>query len=61
MRGPGWGDKVIVVTASSCSFPKRELNEARAFCEQNGIIHIVCRSEGLNIEGSRQNPEVLCQ
>lgn len=31
------GDKVIAVTASSCSFPKRELEEAKAFCEKNGI------------------------
>lgn len=28
------GDKVIAVTASSCSFPKRELEEAKAFCEK---------------------------
>lgn len=36
------GDNVVAVTASSCSFPKRELRKAQAFCEQNGIRHIVC-------------------
>ena len=31
------GDKCVAVTASSCSFPERELKEAKAFCEANGI------------------------
>ena len=39
------GDKVIAVTASSCSFPKRELEEAKAFCEKNGIRQIIVESE----------------
>lgn len=28
------GDRVIAVTAKSCSFPKRELEEAKAFCKK---------------------------
>lgn len=54
------GDKVIAVTASSCSFPKRELEEAKKFCEETGIRHIVCHSEELDIEGFRQNPKNRC-
>lgn len=54
------GDKVIAVTAKSCSFPKRELNEAIAFCEKEGIRHFVCESEELNIEGFAQNPRNRC-
>lgn len=54
------GDKVIAVTAQSCSFPKRELNEAVAFCEKEGIRHFVCESEELNIEGFAQNPKNRC-
>lgn len=54
------GDKAIAVTASSCSFPERELNEAKAFCEANGITHIVCKSEELDIDGFRQNPKNRC-
>lgn len=54
------GDKVLAVTAASCSFPERELNEAKAFCEKNGIRHIVCHSEELDIEGFRQNPKNRC-
>lgn len=44
-------DHVIAVTASSCSFPKRELEEAKQFCKEQGIRHIVCKSEELDIEG----------
>ena len=29
------GDKAVAVTASSCSFPERELHEAEAFCKEN--------------------------
>ena len=54
------GDKVIAVTASSCSFPVRELNEAKQFCEENGITHVICKSEELDIEGFRQNPKNRC-
>lgn len=54
------GDKAIAVTASSCSFPARELNEAKEFCEKNGIKHVVCKSEELDIEGFRQNPTNRC-
>lgn len=39
------GDQVIAVTAQSCSFPKRELEEAKAFCKKEGIKHIICESE----------------
>ena len=38
------GDKAIAVTAQSCSFPKRELTEAKTFCEKEGIRHIICES-----------------
>lgn len=54
------GDRVLAVTASSCSFPARERREAQAFCEASGIRHIVCESEELEIEGFRQNPKNRC-
>ena len=53
-------DKVIAVTASSCSFPERELKEATEFCKENGVRHIVCKSEELDIDGFRQNPKNRC-
>lgn len=54
------GDQVIAVTAASCSFPVRELKEAKAYCEKNGIRHVVCQSEELDIDGFRQNPKNRC-
>ena len=53
-------ENVIAVTASSCSFPERELKEAKEFCEKNGVRHIVCKSEELDIDGFRQNPKNRC-
>ena len=54
------GDKAIAVTARSCSFPVRELNEAKAFCEAQGIEHIIVESEELSIDGFSQNPKNRC-
>ncbi|MFV0414307.1 MAG: ATP-dependent sacrificial sulfur transferase LarE [Oscillospiraceae bacterium] len=54
------GNKAIAVTARSCSFPKRELQEAEDFCLRNGIFHVVCDSEELEIEGFSHNPTNRC-
>ena len=54
------GDGVLAVTARSCSYPKRELNEATAFCRAKGIRHVVCDSEELSIEGFANNPKNRC-
>ena len=54
------GDQVIAVTAQSCSFPKRELNEAKAFCGERQIRHFICESEELDIEGFSHNPRNRC-
>lgn len=54
------GDRAIAVTAQSCSFPKRELNEAEQFCKKEGIRHFICESEELEIEGFSQNPPNRC-
>ena len=54
------GDKAIAVTARLCSFPERELNEAKEFCKEHGIRQFVFDSEELNIEGFSQNPKNRC-
>ncbi|MDR1800953.1 MAG: ATP-dependent sacrificial sulfur transferase LarE [Lachnospiraceae bacterium] len=53
-------DNCIAVTARSCSFPKRELDEAIAFCNNEGITHYICDSEELEIEGFSKNPVNRC-
>jgi len=54
------GDKAIAVTARSHSFPKREQDEAAAFCAREGIRQVVVDSEELTIPGFRQNPTNRC-
>lgn len=54
------GDKAIAVTAKPHSFPDRELAEARAFCESEGIRHIIVEVDELSIEGFRENPPDRC-
>ena len=54
------GNRVIAVTARSCSFPERELEEAIEFAKANGITHKLVDSEELEIEGFSQNPLNRC-
>lgn len=54
------GNQAIAVTASSCSFPERELKEAEEFCRREGIRHFVCESEELDIDGFSKNPKNRC-
>lgn len=53
-------DKVIAVTASSSTFPQREMNEAISFAKQNNIKHMIVKSEELDIEGFSKNPKDRC-
>ena len=54
------GEKAIAVTARSHSFPKREQDEAAAFCARERIRQVVVDSEELAIPGFRQNPTNRC-
>jgi uncharacterized protein len=54
------GSRAIAVTARSYSFPERELKDAAAFCQRENIIHIICDSEELSIDGFSENPVNRC-
>ena len=54
------GPKAVAVTARSFMFPKRELTEASAFCEKEGIAHLVLNLDELEIEGFSANPVNRC-
>ena len=54
------GDKAIAVTACPRSFPKRELDEADAFCRAEGIEHIHVEKDELSIPGFSENPKDRC-
>ena len=53
------GDKAIAITATSGFYPKRESNEAAAFCQANGIKQITIASDELAIPEIRQNPSSI--
>ena len=54
------GDRVVAATARSRSFPKRELDEAAAFCRAEGVRHEIIDSEELDIPGFAENPPDRC-
>ncbi len=54
------GDKAVAVTARSCFFPARELQEAAAFCESEGIEQIVADYEPLSVDNVNENPKNRC-
>lgn len=54
------GDQAIAVTAAPVFIPLRELEEARTFCREQGIRHIVIPAENLSIDGVRHNPPDRC-
>ena len=54
------GERAVAATAKSASFPERELQEAIAFCEREGISQILTESGELEAEGYRENPKNRC-
>lgn len=54
------GDKVIAITATSSTYPERELKEAIEYAKNMGTKHIVITSEELNIDGFADNPKNRC-
>ncbi len=54
------GDRLIAVTGVDASVPERELAEAKAFCKEHGIRHILCRVDPLREEEYRNNGPDRC-
>ena len=54
------GDRALAVTATSKTYPERELNEARELAGQIGGRHLVIVSEELDIPEFRDNPRNRC-
>ena len=54
------GERVVAATIRSHTFPKRELDEAAAFCRAEGVRHEVIDSEELDIPGFAENPQDRC-
>ncbi|MBV4418535.1 ATP-dependent sacrificial sulfur transferase LarE [Clostridium tyrobutyricum] len=54
------GNNVIAITATSSTYPKRELDEAKKYARNMGVKHIIIESEELDIEGYAKNPVNRC-
>ena len=54
------GGRALAVTATSQTYPERELNEARELAERIGGRHLVIVSEELDIPEFRDNPRNRC-
>lgn len=54
------GNKVLAVTVTSCLFPKGELAEAKEFCKENHIAHVLVDFDPFLVKGFQQNPKNRC-
>lgn len=54
------GDNAVAVTANSCFFPVREQEEAKRFCQAEGIRQIILQYDVLHVEGVKENPTDRC-
>ena len=54
------GENAMAVTATSSTYPERELNEAIQFARKLGCPHEIISSEELEIDGFAQNPTNRC-
>lgn len=54
------GEAAIAVTARSCAFPKRELEEARELAKREGIRHLEFEFPAFRVEGFAENPPDRC-
>lgn len=54
------GKNIIAVTATSSTYPERELREAKELAENIGARHIIIKSEELDIPNFRENPPDRC-
>ncbi len=54
------GDKAMAITTSAASIPERELKEAKEFCAEHGIRHVICKVDQLQIEAFRTNAPDRC-
>jgi pyridinium-3,5-biscarboxylic acid mononucleotide sulfurtransferase len=54
------GEKALAITARSATFPKRELQEAKALAEYIGARHLIIDTEELAAPGFSSNPPHRC-
>lgn len=55
-----YGDNLLMITATSSTYPYYELDEARSLAEMLGIRHRIIVSEEIEIPGYAENPPDRC-
>ena len=53
-------ENIVCVTARAATFPGRELDEAKEFCEKQGIRHEIIDFDALGVQGFAANPPDRC-
>lgn len=54
------GDKALAITTHIHSVPAAEFAQAKAFCEERGIRHLIAEQDEFAIEGFAANPPDRC-
>ena len=54
------GDRAVAITAASPAVPRRELEQAAAFCRREGIRQLIYEADLLNTPAFRDNPPDRC-
>lgn len=54
------GDNAIAITAALCSFPEKELEEAKEYCAKMGVRHYIVLADEFQIDGFAENPKNRC-
>lgn len=54
------GEQAIALTVKASFVPERELQEAKAFCKEEGIRHLIAEVDASEIEGFAENPKNRC-
>lgn len=54
------GEKAVAFTATSTIYPPYETSEAKEFCEERGIKHVLAPVKPLEIDGYANNPTDRC-
>ena len=54
------GEKTCAITATSPTYSSREFEEAKKFCLDNKIAHVIIESSEMDIPEFRKNPQDRC-
>jgi uncharacterized protein len=54
------GDKAVAITATSSTYPQRELKQAKKYTKNIGMKHIIINSEETEIDNFSKNPINRC-